>query len=118
MKTRIQNLALTVTAIAIATATTAWGAPQVDLLYSNASAQVYEAQSAAVFTPVSRPPAAVHWKWNRVEAQRAVQGLFPNDRKVVGEVRVVGNGATDASDVDVAGLDSLVPGPENNHSER
>ncbi len=117
MKNRIPKIALTFAVVAIVS-TTASAAPELDLIYSNASAQVYEAQSAAVFTPVERPPAAVHWKWSRVEAQQSVNRLMPKDRKVVSEVRVVGNGSTDAKAEDVAGLDSLTPSAGTFHSER
>lgn len=67
----------------------AWAAPEVHLLWSSESARVLEGHAALVATPVEQPLNAVHWKWDMVEAQQAIQKLFPQGRQVLSPIQTV-----------------------------
>ncbi len=81
-------------------------APQIDWIWSDATARVQESSNAAIYTPVERPMNAVQWKWDKVEAQQAIDRALPRDRQVVQPIEVVrqhgiASGADELSEVDL-----------------
>jgi hypothetical protein len=90
----------------------AYAGPQVDLLWSNDSARVLESHAALVATPVERPLNAVHWKWDRVDAQAVIRRAFPQGRAVITPIEVVRADGRDESEVSEVDLrEAITPSP-------
>ena len=58
-------------------------------LWSDHHNEVLDKHNAAIYTPVSRPNAAIDWQYSIGESQRAYFDAYPKDRIVVQRVNVV-----------------------------
>ena len=58
-------------------------------LWSDHHNEVLDKHNAAIYTPVSRPNAAIDWQYSVGESQRAYHDAYPKDRIVVQRVDVV-----------------------------
>ena len=65
-------------------------AQEVHVLWSDSHNEVLAEHNAVVYQPVSRTLNGTDWKFQRAEAQRALRKVYPRDRSVVREVKVVG----------------------------
>ena len=65
-------------------------AQEVHVLWSDSHNEVLAEHNAAVYQPVSRTLNGTDWKFQRAEAQRTLRKVYPRDRNVVREVKVVG----------------------------
>ena len=52
-------------------------------LWSDHLPRLYDSHNAAWETPVSLPPGAVHWKYDRAEAQSLTRKLYGPGRRVI-----------------------------------
>jgi hypothetical protein len=82
----------------------AWAETQVDFLWSNDSARVLESHAALVATPVEQPLNAIQWKWDKIDAQEALNKAFPQGRTVIQPIEIVranGRDETELSEIDL-----------------
>lgn len=84
MKKKMISLALLIALGGSASAQT-----EVRWLWSDHLPELYDSHNAAWETPVSLPPGAVHWKYDRGEAQAMNRKLFDRTRRVVQPIEVV-----------------------------
>ena len=64
-------------------------AQEFHFLWSDAHNEVLDKHNAAIYTPVSKPNAAIDWQYSIGESQRAYFDAYPKDRIVVQRVQVV-----------------------------
>ncbi len=87
----MRNLKNFITSLCLATLFAApVAAQEVHVLWSDTHNEVLAEHNAAVYQPVSRTLNGTDWKFQRAEAQRALRKVYPRDRDVVREVKVVG----------------------------
>lgn len=81
---------LIISLIAVATSLPAWAGPEVHFLWADHLPELYDSQIAAYQTPVSRPPDAVRWRYDRGDAQESVRKHFPTDSsQIIKPIEVV-----------------------------
>ncbi len=65
------------------------GQTQVDFPGNRHSAELFDANSANLTSPVAAPPSAIHWKWERTRAREIMEARFPKSSQVVAPIRVI-----------------------------
>lgn len=88
MKHSTKNKILVALATALFLSGSASSAPRVQFLWSEDSAELFDTQTAAWETPVSMPPNAIHWKYDRARAQESFRKMYPQDRQVIRQIQV------------------------------
>ena len=88
MSNTSKNKILIALATALFLSGSASAAPRVEFLWSDHSAELFDTQTAAWETPVSMPPNAIRWRYDRARAQESFRNMYPRDRQIVQQIQV------------------------------
>ena len=88
MLTSRKNKILVALATVLFLSGSALSAPRVEFLWSDNSAELFDTHTAVWETPVSMPPNAIRWRYDRARAQESIRNMYPPERQVIQQVQL------------------------------